>query len=114
MNILRKLFCGLIVLSAVSSFSQSVAGRWTEARANEWYAKQGWLTGINYIPGDAINFTAMFDKTTFNPELIDRELAVAEELGYNVVRTFLPYIVYADDPKYFLKTLDKFIALCDK
>jgi hypothetical protein len=56
----------------------------------------------------------MWDKTSFNPKLIDRELAIAEELGFNFVRVVLQYAVYADDPKYFLKTRDKFLKICDK
>ena len=43
--------CSLFVVSA--AFSQN--GRWTVAKANEWYAKQGWLRGSNFQPSTAIN-----------------------------------------------------------
>ncbi|MDR1561665.1 MAG: cellulase family glycosylhydrolase [Dysgonamonadaceae bacterium] len=89
-------------------------GRWTAEKANRWYGDSGWFNGVNYIPSDAINYTAMWDKTSFNPKLIDRELALAEALGFNCVRVVLQHAVYADDPKYFLKTLDKFLAICDR
>ena len=91
-----------------------LAGRWSVEKANDWYAAAGWFNGVNYIPSDAINYTAMWDKTSFNSELIDRELALAEELGFNCVRVVLQHAVYADDPSYFLQTLDRFLAICAK
>jgi len=56
----------------------------------------------------------MWDKTSFDAKAIDKELALAETTGMNVLRAVLQYVVYADDPDYFLKTLDKFLSICDK
>ncbi|MDR1581990.1 MAG: hypothetical protein LBS55_01825, partial [Prevotellaceae bacterium] len=92
------LFSFLTFISGL--YAQSA--RWTVERANQWYKAAGWFNGVNYIPSDAINYTAMWDKTSFNPKLIDKELALAEELGFNCVRVVLQHAVYADDPKYFL------------
>ncbi|WP_201758921.1 hypothetical protein [Acidisarcina polymorpha] len=44
---------GLLSISAQSQEQ----GRWSEQRANEWYAKQPWLVGANYIPSNAIDLT---------------------------------------------------------
>jgi hypothetical protein len=33
---------------------------WTEKAANEWYAKQPWLVGSNYLPATAINQLEMW------------------------------------------------------
>ncbi|MDR2763737.1 MAG: cellulase family glycosylhydrolase [Tannerella sp.] len=88
--------------------------RWTKERVNQWYAAAGWFNGVNYIPSDAINYTAMWDKTSFNPELIDRELALAEDPGFNCVRVVLQHAVYAGDPAWFLKTLEQFLEICAK
>ena len=66
--------------------------------------------GITTIPGSAdstiylptaINYTAMWDKTSFSPDAIDRELALAEGTGFNAVRVVLQFIVWEDDPHYF-------------
>ncbi|HVG15721.1 MAG TPA: glycoside hydrolase family 2 TIM barrel-domain containing protein [Chitinophagaceae bacterium] len=86
--------------------------RWTEQRIWDWYKQQPWYCGFNYIPGYAINYTAMWDKTSFDPAAIDKELALAESLGFNSLRAVLQFAVYEDDPKYFLNTLDKFLAIC--
>ncbi len=102
------IFCLLIT---AHTFSQP---RWSEQKANDWYSKQPWYCGFNYIPAYAINYTAMWDKTSFDASAIDKELALAESTGMNVARVVLQYAVYADDPKYFLKTFDTFLALCAK
>jgi len=56
----------------------------------------------------------MWDKTTFDPSAIDKELSLAETSGMNVLRAVLQYAVYEDDPAYFLKTLDTFMGICAK
>ena len=50
--------------------------RWTEKAANEWYAKQPWLVGSNYMPATAINQLEMWQAETFDPVWIDTELDV--------------------------------------
>lgn len=106
----------LVLLFAVvhAGYSQDTTLRWSEKRAADWSAKQPWYCGFNYIPGYAINYTAMWDKTSFDPVAIDKELALAEKAGMNALRVVLQFAVYEDDPAYFLKTLDAFMAVCDK
>lgn len=89
-------------------------GTWSAERAWNWYRQQPWLCGVNYIPANAINYTAMWDKTSFSPKLIDSELQLMEDLGMNCVRVVMQHAVYADDPKYFKKTLDKFLDICHR
>lgn len=103
-----------MLLSAVSAFAQQKDERWSEQRIKEWYNKQPWYCGFNYIPAYAINYTAMWDKTTFDPVAIDKELSLAEKSGLNSLRAVLQFAVYENDPKYFLNTLDKFMAICQK
>jgi len=35
-------------------------GRWSKEKANQWYAKQLWLVGCNFIPSTAINQLEMW------------------------------------------------------
>ena len=104
----------LLVSYTTQVTAQDSAQRWTEQKAWTWYSKQPWYCGFNYIPAYAINYTAMWDKTSFDARSIDKELALAQSTGMNVLRAVLQYIVYEDDPAYFLKTLDTFAAICDK
>jgi hypothetical protein len=96
----------------VSVAGQSNHGRWEEGKAWKWYNSRPWICGFNYIPSNAINYTAMWDKTSFSPETIERELSLAETTGFNAVRVVLQYIVWQDDPAYFRDTFTKFLLIC--
>ena len=63
--------------------------RWSEAKAQQWYAAQPWLVGANFIPADAINQLEMWQADSFDPQEIDKELGWAEGLGMNTMRVFL-------------------------
>ena len=88
--------------------------RWTAERANEWYARQPWLVGANYIPSDAINELEMFQAATFNPALNDKELGLAESVGMNTARVFLQDQLWTEDPDGFRKRLDTFLAIASR
>ena len=68
----------LFILSFQCSKAQDSTKRWSEEKAWDWYNKQPWLCGFNYIPAYAINYTAMWDKTSFDQAAIDKELALAQ------------------------------------
>ena len=107
----------LILITYLFIFSLSLhsqSGRWSEEKANNWYKQFNWLNGVNYIPSNAINYTEMWDKTGFSPDLIEREMALAQSIGFNCVRVVLQYVVYENDPEYFIRTLDEFLFICDK
>lgn len=110
----RPILFFLLLMSTVRLIAQPVGERWSEQKIWNWYNQQPWFCGFNYIPAYAINYTAMWDKTSFDPVAIDKELALAEGLGLNSLRAVLQFAVYEDDPEYFLQTLDKFMAICDK
>ena len=84
------------LFSATISFAQSA--RWTEQRANDWYARQPWLVGSNYIPATAINELEMWQADTFDPQRIDLELGWAESIGLNTMRVFLHDLLWQQDP----------------
>ena len=104
----------IISLCSISYFSFAQGQRWTEEKANNWYKQFPWFCGMNYIPANAINYTAMWDKTSFSPQVIDKEMALANSIGMNCARVVMQYAVYEDDPQYFLNTLDRFLGICDK
>jgi len=96
---------------SMAAFGQ---GRWTETRANDWYAKQPWLVGANYVPSDAINAFEMFQAKTFNAQINDRELGYAEGIGMNTMRVFLQDQLWTSDPEGFKKRLNEFLAIAAK
>lgn len=87
--------------------------RWSEARANEWILKQPWLVGCNFIPSNAINQLEMWQSDTFDPVLINRELALAESIGFNTVRTYLHDLAWQVDPDGFKQRINEFLKIAN-
>ncbi len=91
---------------------KEVAGRWSVEKASAWYARQPWLVGCNYIPANAINQLEMWQADTFDPETIDRELALAKELGFNMLRVYLHDLVWEADEHGLYRRMDRFMDIC--
>jgi Cellulase (glycosyl hydrolase family 5) len=106
----------LALFSSVSSFPQSgnQRPRWTEQAADDWYAKQPWLVGSNYIPSYAINQLEMWQPDTFDPKRIDQELGWAESIRFNTMRVFLHDLLWEQDPEGFKKRVDIFLTICSQ
>ena len=85
--------------------------RWSEAKANEWYATQPWLVGSNYIPATAINELEMWQADTFDPMTIDRELGWAEGLGMTTMRVFLHDLAWQQDSTGYRERIDRFLEI---
>ena len=85
--------------------------RWSPEKANEWYARQTWLVGCNFIPSNAINQLEMWQADTFEPATIDRELGWAAEIGLNTVRTFLHDLAWQADPEGFKQRISQFLDI---
>ncbi|MGB9471361.1 MAG: hypothetical protein WBQ59_18585, partial [Candidatus Acidiferrum sp.] len=100
------------LLIATISFAQSA--RWTEQRANDWYAQEPWLVGSNYIPATAINELEMWQADTFDPQRIDLELGWAESIGLNTMRVFLHDLLWQQDAPGFQKRIDTFLTIANK
>jgi Cellulase (glycosyl hydrolase family 5) len=109
-NRLRTIFLVIgFVVCGMSSFAQSP--RWTEKKANDWYAQQPWLVGSNYIPKSAINELEMWQEATFDPAEIDKELGWAEAMGMNTMRVFLHDLLWQQDAAGFRKRIDQFLTI---
>ncbi len=108
-----KLFVILVAAVFVGQ-AYSSTKQWTPQQANEWYAKQLWLVGSNYIPNTAINELEMWQADTFDLPTIDRELGWAESLGMNTMRVFLHNLVWQGDGSDFLNRIEKFLVVADK
>ena len=87
---------------------------WTKARANAWADSTGWLAGSNFAPSTSVNQLEMWQPATFDPTTIDRELGLAEALGFNTMRVFLHDLLWQQDSAGFLRRMDQFLAIADK
>ena len=112
----KKRFLIVVLMLAVSAagFAQNTEERWSESKADAWYAKQPWLVGANFVPSGAINQLEMFQAATFDLAQIDRELGWAESIGMNTMRVFLQDQLWEQDPQGFKHRLDVFLGIAAK
>ena len=86
MNVKSTCFA-FVSLLAVSAFAQRHEP-WSRERAWAWYDRQPWIRGCNYMPASCANrvdqWQTLGAKERF--EEMDRELAAAEEIGFNTMR----------------------------
>src|SRR5579883_2920232 len=104
-----KILSALLLLAA-----QLAAQRWTAQSANEWYGRQPWLVGSNYLPATAINELEMWQAESFDPKRIDLELGWAESIGMNTMRVFLHDLLWQQDAAGFQKRINTFLAIAAK
>src|SRR5258707_6304240 len=107
---MQKLLISVLALScpicSAQPAPQGQSARWTEETANDWYAKQPWLVGSNYIPADAINELEMWQAGSFHPKRIELELRWAEPTGLNNHAVLLPVLPLQPAPEGVRKRID--------
>ena len=114
---MRKLFFTLIAVSLLTNgnvYAQKERTVWSKAKANGWYAKEGWLRGSNFIPSSAINQLEMWQVATFDPKTIDRELVYAQSIGLNAMRVFLHHVAWQEDHAGFKNRMKQYLSIADK
>jgi hypothetical protein len=114
MKIRSTVTLALALLTSHGFLSSQQQDRWSEQKANDWYASQPWLVGANFIPSNAINQLEMFQAATFDPATNDHELGLAESIGMNTARVFLQDQLWKQDPEGFKKRLDTFLTIAAK
>ena len=109
---MRRLLVLILLIFNVTAMAQSE--RWSEKKAADWYQRQTWLVGSNYIPASAINELEMWQAETLDPQTIDTELGWAESIGMNTMRVFLHDLVWQQDAAGFQKRIDQFLRIAEK
>lgn len=92
----------------------TTSGQWSSGQAWAWYNRQPWLVGCNYLPSTSVNDIEMWQRDTFDPLTIDRELGWAHKLGFNTVRVFLNYVVWKSDSEGLKERVSRFLELANK
>jgi hypothetical protein len=88
--------------------------RLADQAAWDWYKKQPWLVGTNFLPSTAANTTEFWQAESFDEPTIERELAIAQATGFNTCRVFTQYLVWKHDPEGFRKRFDRFLTIAQK
>lgn len=105
----KNIFIAAFAFTAITGFTQSKV--WTADKANNWYKKQGWLVGADFLPSTAINQLELWQAETFDSATIDKELGWAANIGMNVMRVYLHDLAWKADEKGFKKRMDKFLSI---
>ena len=101
------------------SFAQNVKADlpgkvWSIEKANEWYKEHKWISGANFLPSTAINQLEMWQKASFDPATIDKELGWAQDIGFNTMRVYLHSIAWKEDPVGFKNRMNEYLTIADK
>ncbi len=90
--------------------------KWTEEQANEWYKKQGWLRGCNFIGSACANRLDMYQEYQCEEKIAnaEKELALCQKIGFNTVRLWANFDVYYAEPDSYMRIFDRYIELCAK
>ena len=111
MSLQKSTLALFLIISLAFVTTTYARPQWTVDQANAWQKQQGWMLGCNFIPSTAVNTLEMWQNETFDPVTIDRELGYARNLGFNIARVFLHYLVWQQDPQAFKQRLDKFLQI---
>ena len=84
---------------------------WPAEKALDWYSKQGWLVGCNFLPSSSINQIEMFQENTFDITEIRRELSWAKDLGFNTLRVYLHDLLWQEKDQFVIR-FNKFLDCC--
>jgi cellulase (glycosyl hydrolase family 5) len=109
----KRYVLGLLLIAGLATLAVPAAqtARWSEEKANAWYAKQPWLVGSNYVPASAINELEMWQADTFDAAAIDKELGWAEGIGMTTMRVFLHDLPWQQDSAGFRARIDRFLDI---
>jgi len=88
--------------------------QWSPEKANDWYARQPWLVGSDYIPAYAVNQFEMWLGASFDSDRVALEFTWAENLGMNTMRIFLHDQLWQQDQGGFRRRIDRVLSQAKK
>ncbi len=87
---------------------------WTSEKAWHWYNEQSWPVGANFIPSTAINQIEFWQEESYDSATIAKELAWAADIGFNTMRVYLHYLVWARNPAGLKERMDDFLDISSR
>lgn len=103
----------ILILSG-NVYAQKERPVWSKKKAAQWYDRQPWLSGCNFIPSTAINQLEMWQAESFDTATIDKELGYAASIGFNCVRVFLHHLAWQEDRKGFKARMRTYLDIAHR
>ncbi len=104
----------IVIFGCLASSSYAQTSQWSSQKANEWYQKQAWLVGANFLPSTAINQLEMWQASTFDTVIINKELSMAAGIGMNTMRVYLHDMAWKQDAAGFKNRMNQFLSIAQK
>ncbi|MCX2575162.1 cellulase family glycosylhydrolase [Pedobacter sandarakinus] len=108
------LLLGMTMHAQTTTKTTEVGKVWSIEKANAWYKKYKWINGADFLPSTAINQLEMWQKDSFDPATIDKELGWAAGIGFNTMRVYLHSLAWKQDPEGFKKRMDQYLSIANK
>ena len=88
-------------------------GQWSKEKVWEWYNSHPWIRGFNGYPSNCVNRIAMWQEYNHEAvaEQIEYEFGLAEETGFNAVRTIIQFELWYYQHDSFMKHLEQYITM---
>ena len=115
---MKKIFIiALFALSVVLPANAGRTGPWPKEKAWEWYNKQPWIRGCNYMSADCANRVDQWQELGFEERFKtqEAELALAESIGFNTLRLIFGdegFGIWYADHDGFMDRLERTLAQC--
>ncbi|MGN0878631.1 MAG: cellulase family glycosylhydrolase [Oligosphaeraceae bacterium] len=91
-----------------------ISERWSEKKAWDWQRSRPWMRGCNFMGSDCVNRVDQWQELGFEGRYAtaDRELGLAQSIGFNSVRLILQFEVWLEQHDGFMERLERYIGLC--
>ena len=110
----KALFIVLCICFFYDLQGQTARRVWSRYTAIQWYARQGWLRGCDFIPSTAVNQLEMWQAESFDTVTINKELGYAQSIGLNCMRVFLHHLAWQKDPGGFKYRMEEYLAIANR
>lgn len=86
--------------------------RWSKEKAWEFWNKNPWMVGCNYVP-QLTPGLSLWQEDTIEEILpsVHKELALMQEIGFNTVRMFLDFDLWYHERDEFLDRIDRVLSI---
>lgn len=89
--------------------------KWTEEKIWNWYNSKSWIRGCNYISSDCANRIDQWQSYQCEErfETEERELELAQSIGFNSIRVIVEYDVWKKEHDEFMNNLERHISIAN-
>ncbi|MBQ2686497.1 MAG: hypothetical protein IJF55_02040, partial [Clostridia bacterium] len=89
--------------------------RWTKEEAWEYWNKNPWMVGCNYVPSQTPGLS-IWQADTIEEILpsVRSELALMKEIGFNTVRMWIDFNTWYHEREVFLDRVDRVLGILDE